>query len=57
MFPEAMFGLKLQHSPGLLWPILFYKACAQPIIQFLTDSNLLQEQLQRHGFVNGGDSN
>lgn len=29
------------------------KTCAEPVVQFLTNSHLLEAQLQRYGFIEG----
>src|SRR5437016_5686377 len=41
----------IQVGIGLLYRVELCKTCAEPVIRFLTSSQLLQTQLQGYGFI------
>lgn len=41
----------IQVSVGGGWGVELCKSCARPVIRFLKRSQLLEEQLERHGFI------
>jgi hypothetical protein len=44
-------GTSLHIGFDIAYGIALCKPCAQPVIRFLMQSQLLQAQLERHGFV------
>jgi hypothetical protein len=41
----------IQVGIGLFYSVELCKTCAEPVIQFLASSQLLQAQLQQYGFI------
>lgn len=41
----------LQIGIGFVYRVELCKACGEPMIAFLRNANLLQGQLERHGFI------